>query len=293
MNERRKITRRRMLAVSALGLPLACKPPPAASPPPAAVPPPLLGKKGLCLSSRGRPSEKIALFLDATRSRWLYNWNVEPPENHSASIPFTPMIYRAGAGFAEQVARVKALAASAGYRELLGFNEPDAESQGNMSVEDALAAWPKLEATGLRLGSPGCVHPDNEWMLAFMKGVEQRRLRVDFVCVHSYGGPGVDSLARRLEKVHALFNRPIWITEFAVADWDAKAPARNRFSEERVADFVAGILPRLEAMDFVERYSWFHGGVSGEPLRSSRLFHPDGSLTLVGKAYRDSDTSRA
>ena len=44
--------------------------------------------------------------------------------------------------------------------------------------------------TGLRLGSPVCVHPDNAWMKAFMQGVAERKLRVDFICMHSYGGPG-------------------------------------------------------------------------------------------------------
>ncbi|MEY3894712.1 MAG: hypothetical protein RLZZ214_231, partial [Verrucomicrobiota bacterium] len=143
-----------------------------------------------------------------------------------------------------------------------------------------------LQSTGLRLGSPGCVHPDNEWMTAFMKGVDQRGLRVDFVCMHSYGGPGADSLVKRLEKVHALYKRPIWITEFAVADWEAKSPAENRHKPGKIADFVAKLLPKLEAMDIVERYCWFHSGISGNALGTSALFNPDGSLTVVGEAYR-------
>jgi hypothetical protein len=84
-----------------------------------------------------------------------------------------------------------------------------------------------------------------------------------------------------------MFQRPIWITEFAVADWKAKSAAENRFSAERVAEFVNAIVPKLDAMDAVERYTWFHGGVSGGPLASSQLFHPDGSLTIVGEAYRN------
>jgi hypothetical protein len=130
------------------------------------------------------------------------------------------------------------------------------------------------------------VHPDNDWMTAFMKGVDKRGLRVDFICVHSYAGPGADSLVKRLEQVHALYKRPIWITEFAVADWNAKTPAENRFKPERIADFVSELLPKLEAMDIIERYAWFHGGVSGGPISSSKLFNPDGSLTVVGEAYR-------
>lgn len=252
-----------------------------------AAPAPVPGKKGLCLSDKKRPPEKVARFLESTGASWLYNWNSEPPAGHSKSIAFSPMIYRTGPNLQDRIARVKAAAASQGWRELLGFNEPDAKTQGNTSVEDALDAWPLLESTGLRLGSPATVHPDNDWMLAFMKGVEQRGLRVDFVCMHSYGGPGADSLVRKIEKVHQLFKRPVWITEFAVADWDAKTAKDNRFDTNRVAGFVRELLPRLEAMDIVERYAWFHGGVSGGPLASSKLFNPDGSLTVVGEAYRD------
>lgn len=212
----------------------------------------------------------------------MYNWNIDPLENLPAEVEYIPMIYHASPDVGQAVAR----AAANCYSTLLGFNEPDAKTQGNTTVEKALEAWPKLEAAGLRLGSPACVHPDNDWMVAFVKGVEKRGLRVDFICMHSYGGPGAESLVKRIEKVYALFKRPIWITEFAVADWDAKTPAGNRYKPEKVANFVANLLPRLEAMDVVERYSWFHGGISGSSLASSKLFNPDGSLTAIGDAYR-------
>jgi hypothetical protein len=97
----------------------------------------------------------------------------------------------------------------------------------------------------------------------------------------------VESLIKRLEMVHDLYKRPIWITEFAVADWQAKTAAENRHKPERIAAFVSELLPRLETMDIIERYAWFHGGVSGSALATSKLFHADGSLSVVGKAYRD------
>ncbi len=273
------MTRRTLLALAALALPLGCKPLTAKS---ARGP----GKKGLCLSEKKRSPQKNARFLEAVGARWMYNWNIEPPEILPAGLEYIPMMYNQGSVTEQAFARLKSAAAPRGSRELLGFNEPDAKTQGDTSVEKALDAWPKLEATGLRLGSPACVHPDNEWMTAFMKGVEKRGLRVDFICMHSYGGPGAASLVKRLEKVHALYKRPIWITEFAVADWEAKSPEENRHEPEKVADFVAELLPQLEAMDIVERYCWFHGGVSGNALASSKLFNPDGSLTKVGEAYR-------
>jgi Glycosyl hydrolase catalytic core len=274
------MTRRQLLAaLAASALPLGCKPEQAQPAKP-------VGKKGLCLTEKKRPSEAVAHFVESMGANWFYNWNIEPPKILPAGVDFTPLVYRVSANLDEQLARVKALAATKGYTELLGFNEPDAKSQGNTSVEAALDAWPKLEATGLRLGSPATVHPDNEWMIAFMKGVEERGLRVDFICMHSYGGPGVESLVKKIEKVHTLFKRPIWITEFAVADWKAKSATENRFEPEKVAEFVTELLPKLEAMEIVERYAWFHGGVSGGPLASSQLFSPDGTPSVVGEAYR-------
>lgn len=273
------MTRRQLLALAALALPYHGK---------TLAAQPLAGprKKGLCLSAKTRSPERVAQFLKAVGSRWMYNWNIEPPDKLPAGVGFIPMVYSHRSMTHSSLARVKTKAPTRGYKELLGFNEPDAETQGDTSVEQALDAWPKLQATSLRLGSPATVHPDNEWMIAFMKGVEERKLRVDFVCMHSYGGPGVESLVSKIQKVHKMFKRPIWITEFAVADWDAKTPAENRHKPERIAEFVSELLPKLEAMEIVERYAWFHGGVSGSALVTSKLFNPDGSLTVVGKAYR-------
>lgn len=71
-----------------------------------------------------------------------------------------------------------------------------------------------------------------------------------------------------------------------MGDWQAKAPEENRHKPGKIAELVAKPLPQLEAMDIVERYSWFHGGVTGNAVGTSSLFNPDGSLTVVVEAYR-------
>jgi hypothetical protein len=124
-------------------------------------------------------------------------------------------------------------------------------------------------------------------MIAFMDGVKQRGLRVDFVCVHSYGGPNADALVARLENVHRMFGRPLWITEFGVGDWQAKSPEQNRHKPETVLRFMEQILPRLERLDFVERYAWFPSKPGSAPLGTSALFADDGTLTRLGECYRD------
>ena len=225
--------------------------------------------------------------LSALRCKWFYSWNSAIPQGIPRGIDFIPMIFRYG-GDPKKISEPAAAAKKAGITELLGFNEPDVKKQGNMTLEEALDAWPLLMETGLRIGSPGCVHPDKEWMIAFMKGVKERGLRVDFVNVHSYGGPNADALVKRLEKVHQMFDeRPIWITEFAVGDWEAKSVERNRHKPEAVMRFMEGVLPKLDKLDFVERYAWFPAKTTSIPLGTSALFDADGALTPLGEIYRD------
>lgn len=240
-------------------------------------------KRGL---GRSAKAPGWAKNLTDLRSNWFYSWNSMAPEGVPPGIEFIPMIYRYG-GNAQLVADAAAAAKRAGTTELLGFNEPEKKEQGNMTLEGALDAWPVLMETGLRLGSPGCVHPDKEWMIAFMDGVKQRGLRVDYVCVHSYGGPNPEALVKRLEAVHQMFGRPIWITEFAVGDWKAKSVDQNQHKPEAVLRFMEKVLPMLDRLDFVERYAWFPSKPSSAPLGTSALFDEDGVLTPLGQCYRD------
>ena len=139
--------------------------------------------------------------------------------------------------------------------------------------------------TNLRLGSPAAVHADRPWMQEFMRKARQQNLRVDFVTVHWYGGPNVESLVSHLKKVHQLYGKPIWITEFGVADWNAKSLAENKHTPWRVQQFMKAALPRLDKLDFVERYAWFSAGEKSAALGPSALLRQDGSLTALGRYY--------
>ena len=157
--------------------------------------------------------------------------------------------------------------------------------QANMSVLRALEAWPYLMQTCLRLGSPAAVHAHKEWMQEFMKQAEAKNYRVDFVCVHWYGSPNVRSLVNRLREVHKMYGKPIWITEFAVADWKAESREQNRYSPEVVLSFMRELLPKLDDLDFVERYAWFSASEGDKALGTSALFREDASLTTLGQFY--------
>ena len=163
------MTRRELLALAAPMFALGCKP--------ALVKHNTsVRKKGLCLTTNKRPPEKALRFLEAVGAGWVYNWNVDPLPGLPATVEFVPMVYHGRSEVDRTISRIKAEAGTRGYDTLLGFNEPDAKTQGVTTVEQALDLWPKLESTGLRLGSPATVHPDNEWMMAFMEGGASRRL---------------------------------------------------------------------------------------------------------------------
>ena len=215
---------------------------------------------------------------------WFYSWSVTPPENVPDGAIFVPMTW--GRLCEDSILNIGAVLRQSRFEDLLGFNEPDQPDQSNMTVSEALADWPKLMEFDVRLGSPGCVHPDREWMNSFMRGVTQQDLRVDFVTVHSYGGLNVRALMKRLETVYQLYGRPLWITELAVGDWNAKTREENQYRPEQIVRFIEQLVPRLEKCDFVERYAWFPADQDDPALGPCAFFNADGSLTTVGKAYQ-------
>jgi hypothetical protein len=241
-------------------------------------------KKGLGLSAKQPAgwSDKVRALNPA----WVYTWGGTKPDGVPAETTFTPMAWGYW-GQDNSIRRIGDRAKPDGFHELLGFNEPDGKDQANIPVEKALDAWPILMKTGLRLGSPACVNPDNEWMRAFMKGVEERKLRVDFLCMHSYGGLDADWLVKRIKAFsEANGRRPVWLTEFAVADWPAKTREQNRYKPEQVLAFMKKVMPKLEALDCLERHAWFPANPDSAALGPSALLDADGKPTPLGEYFR-------
>ena len=245
-------------------------------------------KKGFAMTT-GRDNRDVwKARIAALHVSWHYSWGAQLPGAEPPGVQFVPMIWGywgAGPNFLKGIDELSAEASAGTAKCLLGFNEPDHKDQANLPVARALEGWPYLMKTGLRLGSPAPAQPDGPWMQAFMAGAKAKGYRIDFVCIHSYGGPNVAALVNRLRKIHTLYGKPLWITEFAVADWKAKSPQENRYSPAVVLRFMKAVLPALDKLDFVERYAWFSGSPDSGPLASSALFKKDGTLTELGRFY--------
>lgn len=238
-------------------------------------------KKGACITTK---NDTWASRVSALNVYWHYSWGVDTNRTEPDSVRFVPMIWGKWS-LERNLQKVDSLAKIGKVDHLLGFNEPDGKEQANMTVEESLSYWPKLMDLNIPLGSPACVHADNDWMKGFMARVEEKGYRVDFICVHWYGGANAQSLIDHLKSIHDLYNRPIWLTEFAPADWSASSPETSKVTKTKALAFMQQILPALEGMDYLHRYSWFSADPGSAALGNSALFDSTGKLTLLGEYY--------
>ncbi|BCX47474.1 hypothetical protein HAHE_13820 [Haloferula helveola] len=210
---------------------------------------------------------------------WFYNWNIS--DRSSLDLEYVAIKQKRwwpGLGHDWN---------ALGVNHLLGFNEPDRPDQANMSVDDAIAGWPELLRTGLRLGSPSTSDGGLGWLYEFMDKAEKANLRVDFVAVHYYRGVGnpndakaaANQLRDFLQRIHDRVKRPLWVTEWNNgANWTSTPHPNDRQQKEA----IEAMIKMLDETPFVERYALFNWV---EDCRM--LVRGDGSLTPAGVAYRD------
>lgn len=238
----------------------------------------LAPKKGIGDNEKSAP-EAVAL----SGARWYYNWTAHPSDV-SKEIEFVPMVW----GKSDVDGDIQA-ARQSGAKALLTFNEPDGQGESDMTVEEAIALWPKLEASGMRLGSPGTTTAA-PWIDRFMAEAKARKFRVDFLCLHWYGDitkpNAVADLRQYLQGYWDRYQLPIWLTEYSGTDFPYHL---RRTTVKDNAEFAAATVKMLEQLPFVERYAWY--GTRWEPDQenypTSGLYNAQiRSLTEVGRAYR-------
>jgi hypothetical protein len=95
----------------------------------------------------------------------------------------------------------------------------------------------------------------------------------DFITVHWYGPPNPTSFLNYLQEIYNKYHLPIWVTEYSVADWSAtfdstanrtvhtapydwSYPTGTNLTTNATAVFMKDTIQGMNAMPFVERYSW-------------------------------------
>lgn len=227
--------------------------------------------------------------LDRFNFSWYTNWQADPlwspgGEGHDDER-FVPMIWGRDDVTRENLNSAKD--APSGY--LLGFNEPDNSSQANMSVEQAIKLWPSLMKTKLELGSPACTTSEtlgaDSWLGRFMDQADKKDYDVDFISVHYYtDNASISDFRDFLKDVKQEYGRPVWVTEWALVDWENP----DRFNSEELAEFASAAIRMMDDLNFVKRHAWF-GAYEGGDGWSINTELPDekGNLTAVGEAFQD------
>ena len=213
---------------------------------------------------------------------WFYNWRPNP----QASLDAGPV-----ASGIEPVAMIKTLAdhtsdilgtVNASYKTVLGFNEPNGN---NITAQQAVDAWPDIIATGLRIGSPApaATHTPQPgvWIYDFMKGINNS---VDFIALHFYSAnpDWVAELEKYVTDVYQMYQKPIWVTEFAMVNYSGSSYTTPDVQTE--AQNVISACQMLNSLSFVDRYAWFAiPQNSYQP--NTYLFDNTSAITVIGEAY--------
>ena len=222
--------------------------------------------------------------LPRFNASWLYNWGWTTSEGLTTAQVFDPMQWgNWGIGSLNSI--------SGPPLNVLTFNEPDNSSQANMSVAQAMALWPALQALNLPLVSPAPQNIFGGWLSSFYSQISANGYRVDYTAIHDYpSDTSASDLMNTLYSVYTTWGKPVWLTEFSVVDWSGGAT----WSEESNYRFLAEFMWQAEGTgnEWLKRYSLFL--FSGAPTvnswdgtgPTSNTFLDDNyTLTPLGELY--------
>lgn len=235
-------------------------------------------KKGLAIGEAVPFREEI---IYKTRVSWFYNWSCRT--KMSTDAEFVPMVWgRYRDDFLEKCFPEKK------QKYVLLFNEPDHKKQSNISVDEAISLSQDEIFHGMTVVSPAPANALGIWMQSYMKKVRENNINFEFIAVHWYGPPEANKFLSYIDKVFSLYKKPIWITEFSVADWNVRDRGPS-FRKEDAISFMKEVLPELERRQSVFRYSWFSDAKNRPELGVlSSLWDPNtGLLTELGQIYSE------
>ena len=162
-------------------------------------------------------------------------------------------------------------------------NEPRNSSDDHpQDLATILNNWENLMATGMRLCSPSSWDGSDYWngtgfLKEFFDSIDARGWRCDILDMHCYWPENnFSNLSNWVEVVH----RPIWISEWVWgASWNGNGAFANGVTESQNASALKRICPKLNAMDYLERYYYWNGE------RDPSKLYKNGTLTEAGKYY--------
>lgn len=189
------------------------------------------------------------------------------------------------AGFASQVAS----GAIHPGMDILTFNEPDQAGQCPMSPADAAGAYRELITKpygnkGYTLWSPAPTnsYAGRQWLVDFMSMCGD--CGIGGIAIHWYG-TSADDFINYVSGIHAQFNMPIKVTEFAPMDFTYST---TPLSIPEISAFLAKTQGWLEQQSYITGY-YFFGAVTTPALGgvnpNVKLIDDGGAITSLGWQY--------
>ncbi len=211
---------------------------------------------------------------DTLDCAWHYNWNND--KNSTLDWEYVPI--------RQQRWWPAYPSNKTSITHLSGFNEPDNsvedsyQTLNNGSRDSAIAAWPELLQTGLRIGAPAVTDGGKWWLFDFMNKAIAAGVRVDYIPIHFYQcGMSATQLKAWLQDIWDRYHIPIWLTEFNNgANWTGCGDP----SYSQNADVIASWIDMLDNTPWVERYAVYS---NVESVRN--MVYSGGSLTPAGAVY--------
>jgi hypothetical protein len=239
------------------------------------------------------------LFNAATTTSWAYSWGRLP----AASLPFIghqqtyhPMQWSGNMNHGLSVGPTeylrRELNSSPKPVHVMGFNEPDKTEQGNVTSDQAIALWPRLEALGMPLVGPAPANMFGGWFEDFKAKADARGLRYDYTPVHWYSSPNLTNAINHLRRVYDTYGRPVWLTEFGPISWSGS----GNWTKRDNYNFLAEFMWHAESLPWLKKYSLFQfevgrdSGTDGPNAPRGNSRNADGSLTAFGELYAGWDS---
>jgi hypothetical protein len=204
------------------------------------------GKRGLSYNNANWAN----YFKGYPQVTWGYNWGW-PSNGLDASFEFVPMLW--GLPTADDPSWTAAATAA---KNVLGYNEPDLNSQANIIPSDGAAGYRRFFqplAGKVQLGGPAVTNAGNGvlpymglgWLDSFL--ADCIGCQIDFMPIHWYDNATAASFQAYVTEAHSRSGgKPIWVTEFMLQDSEAGQIA-----------FLKEVMPWMDAQPWIQKYSYF------------------------------------
>ncbi|PCH42018.1 glycoside hydrolase family 128 protein [Wolfiporia cocos MD-104 SS10] len=204
---------------------------------------------------------------------WAYNWASSYSGSLPSGVQYIPMLWGSSSSFTSVWNANAEAAIQNGAEYLFGPNEPDLDTQANLSPAEAASLWQEYMepfAGKAKLIAPavtnGAAPMGEAWLTDFVSACTG--CTIDGYAMHIYdSATNIAYYKEYISNFTQTFQKPVWVTEFGATG-----------SDSDVQTFLGEMVTFLNDLDGVAAYAWFM-------VESGNLVNSDGSFTTLADTY--------